>query len=106
MRTGSYLAAAVDQARFGAEKIRKLLRADVGDLKVKPVVVCWGSGVANVDKGHRWCDDVLVVVGRQGSEVVDVINKKVLDAFTIDCAVQALEAFVVDRERYARRRRA
>lgn len=97
-----YLAQAIDQARSGSDKIRKLLRTDIGDVDVTPVLVCWGSGVVSVDGGHAWRGEVLVVVGRQASQAVAPLSRSHLDDFTIDCVVQALEAFVGQRERYER----
>jgi hypothetical protein len=100
-RDGQYLAAAVGQARFGARKIRLLLK-EVGDFDVKPMLICWGAGIDDLSGGLQ--DGVLVVVGRQAHEVLTKVDAERLDPFTIDCAAERIETFVQTRDGYHRRR--
>lgn len=101
-RNGQYLADAIDQARFGARKIRLLLN-EGAQLPVTPVVICWGPGIGDLADKPLLRGEVLVAAGREAARLLGRVQGNALDAFTIDCLAERIEAYVRSRDVYLRR---
>ena len=101
-RDGQYLAEAIDQARFGARKIRLLLD-EVAQVAVRPMLICWGPGIGDLAGQAVLHGDVLVAAGRDARRLLRDLDRDPVDPFTIDCIAERLEAYVRSRDEYLRR---
>jgi hypothetical protein len=92
------------QARAGAEKIATLLRHHARlDTSVEAAIMVWGPGRPSNGYGTPVQDDVVLLDGRSCRRYFRSLSAR-LPAPEVELAAEALHAFVVERERYDRRR--
>ena len=92
-RDGQYLAEAIDQARFGARKIRLLL-SEMAQVDVKAILICWGWGIGELGDEAVVHGEVLVVAGRKAGEMMRAFEPEVLDPVDVDSVAERLETYV------------
>ena len=93
---GIYGREPIAQARRGAEKVQKMLRYGPQrfDVTVHPVVVMWGRGRVQLDRGWEPVGDVLLCDGPKSDLWLDQLDGDPLDLDTVQSIEGVLLAYL------------
>lgn len=101
---GFYRGDPAQQARVGAEKIRRLLKSYKIDIAVRPVVVVWGPGVPELPGGSVVLDGdpngVIVIEGRRLRNALHRFEGGALGKEQADAVARAVTDFIARRDRH------
>jgi hypothetical protein len=85
-------------ARAGAFKVRSVLRSVGLVIEVRPVLVLFGAGAPEIERGWTTVSDgiqeVLVLEGRRFGELLDHLDGEPLDELSVSAARAAIADFI------------
>jgi hypothetical protein len=76
----------------------------MGELRVWPLLVCWGPDVVDLPEGWIVIEGVVVVVGRQATSALPLAlaSGQTLPPPVVDQALEQIDAFMARRDRHER----
>lgn len=101
---GGHLRGRVEGGLDLGEEMVRLLLSSIGQVRVLPLLVCWGPDVVDLPNGWTIIEGVVVVIGRQAADAFPLAfgGDQTMSPPEADCALEQIDAFMNRRDLHNR----